>query len=356
MHLALIGSARFPIAEPFAGGLEAHVWALARGLLERGHRISVFAAPGSDARLGLEEMELHRPRLSDAARSDVSMGAADWIDEHHAYLDLMLRLARGTDRYDLVHNHSLHHLPIAMAETLPLPMLTTLHTPPTPWLESAIQVLHARCPVAFAAVSGHTARSWSHAVPDASIVPNGVDVARWTPGPGGGPLVWYGRIVPEKGTHLAIDAARAAGEPLLVAGPVVDRGYWRDEVEPRMQAPGVRHLGHLGQDDLARLVGEARAVLVTPCWDEPYGLVVAEALACGTPVCGFARGALPELVDSACGILVEPGDVQALAESIPGACRLSRTATRAHAERNCSLARMVDDYEKLYAQLAGAAR
>jgi glycosyltransferase involved in cell wall biosynthesis len=355
MHLALIGSARFPIAEPFAGGLEAHVWALARGLLERGHRVSVFAAPGSDAVLGLEEMELRRPRLSDAARADVSMAAADWIDEHHAYLHLMLRLARGTERYDLVHNHSLHHLPIAMAETLPLPMLTTLHTPPTPWLESAIQI-HESCPVAFAAVSGHTARSWRHAVPDASVVPNGVDVSRWRPGPGGGPLVWYGRVVPEKGTHLAIDAARAAGEQLLVAGPVVDHRYWRDEVEPRLEPRHVRHLGHLGHDELARIVGEARAVLVTPCWDEPYGLVVAEALACGTPVCGFARGALPELVDPSCGILVEPGDVEALAASIPAACRLSRAAARAHAEHNCSLHRMVDDYERLYARLAGAPR
>jgi glycosyltransferase involved in cell wall biosynthesis len=354
MYVALIGSARFPIAEPFAGGLEAHVWALARGLRERGHRVAVFAAPGSDPCLGVEEMELRRPRLSDAARTDVSMGASDWIDEHHAYLDLMLRLGRRTAGYDVVHNNSLHHLPIAMAATLPLPMLTTLHTPPTPWLESAIQV-HEPCPVAFAAVSRHTARSWRHAVPDASVVPNGVDVTRWRPGPGGGPLVWYGRIAPEKGTHLAIEAALAAGEDLLVAGPVVDRRYWKDEVEPRLRPPQIRHLGHLGRRDLARLVGAASAVLVTPSWEEPYGLVVAESLACGTPVCGFARGALPELLDSSCGILVEPGDVDALAKSIPAARRVSRAAARRHAERNCSLERMVDGYEELYAALAGAA-
>ena len=75
----------------------------------------------------------------------------------------------------------------------------------------------------FVAVSAHTAGAWSHLVPDAHVIHNGVDVERWRPGPGGGPVVWFGRIVPEKGTHLAIDAAVLAGHPLLLAGPIADR-------------------------------------------------------------------------------------------------------------------------------------
>lgn len=355
MRVAIVAAARFPIAEPFAGGLEAHVWDLADRLRRHGHEVTLFAGPGSDPRLGVEVLDLRRPRLSDAARADVSMSAPEWVDEHHAYLQLMVRLARtGADDFDVIHNHSLHHLPIAMASTLRVPMVSTLHTPPTPWLESAIQV-EDDCPVTFAAVSAHTAAAWSHLIPDAHVIHNGIDVARWQPGPGGGPAIWFGRIVPEKGPHLAIDAALLAGRPLRLAGPISDRDYFEREVRPRLSLPGIEYAGHCTQGELVRLVGEASVALVTPCWDEPYGLVVAEALACGTPVCAFARGALPELVADNCGRLVAPGDVRALAAAMVDAERCSRAAARVRAVQHCSLERMVDRYVDLYGSLAAAA-
>ena len=350
-----MAAARFPIAEPFAGGLEAHVWGLAERLRGHGHDVTLFAGPGSDPRLGVEVLDLRRPRLSEAARADVSMSAPEWVDEHHAYLQLMVRLGRtAADDFDVIHNHSLHHLPIAMASTVPVPMVSTLHTPPTPWLESAIQV-EDDCRVTFAAVSAHTAAAWSHLIPDAHVIHNGVDVERWHPGPGGGPLVWFGRLVPEKGAHLAIDAAVLAGRSLRLAGPISDRMYFEQELRPRLAQPGIEYVGHRSQAELVRLVGDASAVLVTPCWDEPYGLVVAEALACGTPVCAFARGALPELLEPDCGRLVAPGDVHGLAAAVGDATRLSRAAAREHAVRECSLERMVDRYEDLYGALAAVA-
>ena len=353
LRIALVAAARFPVAEPFAGGLEAHVWALADGLRRRGHAVTLFAGPGSDPRLDVELLELRRPRLSPAALADVSMTARDWLDEHHGYLQLMIALAgpRAGD-FDVIHNHSLHHLPIAMAATLRTPIVTTLHTPPTPWLESAIQA-GDDCPVTFVAVSEHTAQSWSHLAPDARVIHNGVDVARRRPGPGGGPLVWSGRIAPEKGTHLAIEAAVLARRPLRIAGPISDPAYFEAEVRPRLGA-GIDYVGHLSHAELDRVVGDASAALVTPCWDEPYGLVVAEALACGTPVCAFARGALPELLPEECGILVEPGDVAGLAAAVAAAPSLSRDAARRHAVRTCSLERMVDRYADLYGSLSGA--
>jgi glycosyltransferase involved in cell wall biosynthesis len=209
--------------------------------------------------------------------------------------------------------------------------------------------------VTFAAVSAHTATAWSHLIDDAVVIHNGVDVSRWVPGSGGGGAVWFGRLVPEKGPHLAIDAAVRAGMPLRVAGPVSDRAYFEREIRPRLALPGVTYVGHRTQAELVRLVGEASVALVTPCWDEPYGLVVAEALACGTPVCAFARGALPELLDADCGRLVEPGDVEALAAALPDAAGLSRAAAREHAVRDCSLETMVDRYVELYGELAATA-
>jgi glycosyltransferase involved in cell wall biosynthesis len=355
LRVAIVAAARFPIAEPFAGGLEAHVWTLAKELRRRGHAVTVFAGPGSDPLLGVETLALRRPRISAAARADVSMGPADWLDEHHAYLGLMLRLGRDGGSYDVVHNHSLHHLPIAMAATLDVPMVSTLHTPPTPWLESAIQVRDDADGLTFVAVSDHTARGWRHLVPDARVIHNGVDMSRWKRGRGGGPLLWHGRVAPEKGTHLAIDAALRAGERLVVAGPITDRQYYEAEVRPRLASSSlVEHVGHLRHRELAVLIGDARAVLVTPCWDEPYGLVVAEAMACGTPVCAFARGALPELIDESCGVLVEPGDVVALAAATKSARSLSRAAVRRHAEAVCSLDAMVERYEDLYRELTFA--
>jgi len=349
LRIALIASARYPIAQPFPGGMEAHTWALATELRRRGHRVEVFAGPGSDPDLGVTELAHEPLRISDAAAADPSMVSRWWLGEHHAYLTLMLRLADTHAGFDIVHNNSLHYLPVAMAGALTCPVVTTLHTPPTPWLESAIQAARS-CPVSFVAVSSHTAGAWRHVVPSSVVVHNGIDVDSWPVGPGGGPLAWAGRFVPEKGAPLAIRAARAAGHPLRLAGPKSDPEYFDAEVAPLLGGD-IEYVGHLGDAELATLLGEASATLVTPRWAEPYGLVVAESLACGTPVCGFARGALPELVTPDCARLVAGDDIAALSSAIDTVVGLSRAAARAHAERSCSQDAMVDGYERVYAEL-----
>lgn len=352
MQVAVIASSRFPISEPFAGGLEAHVWHLTRQLQRRGHRVTLFAAPGSDRELAAECLDVDPVILSDQARADVSMPALWAMTEHHAYLRLMLDLAAGrAGHFDLIHNHSLHYLPIAMSPTLRTPMVSTLHTPPTPWLESALQMT-AGGEVRLVAVSEHTAAAWRHVTGPISVVPNGVDTTRWGAGPGGDALIWTGRIVREKGPDLAIEAAARAGYALDLAGPIVDREFFDELIAPRL-GPRLRYLGHLAQADLADAVGAAAAALVTPRWNEPYGLVVAEALACGTPVAAFARGGIPEIVTDACGRLVPADDVAALADIIPEVTRLSRRAARTRAMTACSLDVMVDRYEDIYDDLVG---
>ena len=349
MRICLIASSRFPICEPFAGGLEALTHGLAGELTRRGHEVALFAAPGSDRALPVETLDLPRFVPSDAARADVQAQPEQWLTEHHAYLGLMLDLlGPGATRFDVVHNNSLHHLPVAMAPALGVPMLTTLHTPPVPWLESAVAL--APDGSRFAAVSRFTAASWAHATPSV-VVLNGVDVGSYPFGPGGGPAVWTGRIVPEKAPHEAIEAARLAGLPLVLAGPVFDRAYFERRVVPLLGGP-VTYVGHLGGRGLRELLARASIAVVTPNWDEPYGLVAAEAMACGTPVAAYARGALPEIVAPGTGVLSPPGDVARLAGAMLEALTCDRVVVRAHAERACSLGRMVDDYERLYAELA----
>ncbi|WP_338893229.1 glycosyltransferase [Rhodococcus sovatensis] len=349
LRIALIASNRFPIAQPFAGGLEAHTWHLAQALADAGHDTTLFAGPGSDPALHSGRLDVEYLQLSSRARADFSMPSDGFMADHHAYQSLMLQLA-SDHRYDVIHNHSLHYLPIAMAPTLSTPFLTTLHTPPTPWLESAIAASGGRG-TKFAAVSAHTASMWDGIVPQqVEVVPNGVDITRWPVGPGGDYVVWSGRLTPEKGPHLAIDAAQRAGYRLVLAGPISDPDYFARLIEPRLDA-GTTYAGHLEQSDLAALVGGAAAALTTPTWDEPYGLVVAEALACGTPVVAFARGGIPEIVDSCSGTLVPADDVDALAAAIPPTTRLDRRAVRAHAVEACSSQTMLDAYLHLYRRM-----
>ena len=349
LRIALISSNRFPIRQPFAGGLEAHVWHLARALAERGHHVSLYAAPGSDDELSCQTLQVHTLGLSDAARHDASMPAEAFMADHHAYLSLMLWLAgSGSEQFDIIHNHSLHYLPVAMAPALSTPMLTTVHTPPTPWLESAIKA--ATPGLRFAAVSRHTAHAWEPAAGGISLVPNGIDTDRWPLGPGGPYLVWFGRITAEKAPHLAMAVAEHTGMPLVLAGPISDPRYFAEEVGPRLHG-NIRYAGHLDHRRLARLVGGAAASLVTPAWDEPYGLVVAEAMSCGTPVVAFARGGIPELVSESSGRLVPGDDVTAMAAAIPEVLGLRREGVRQHAIRHCSAAAMLRAYGDLYDQM-----
>jgi glycosyltransferase involved in cell wall biosynthesis len=128
---------------------------------------------------------------------------------------------------------------------------------------------------------------------------------------------------------------------------VVDQRFFDTEIVPRL-GERVRYLGHLDQQALARAVGRSSVALVTPTWDEPYGLVVAEALSCGTPVAAFRRGGIPEILTPASGLLAEPGDVPALAAAARHAGSLSRRAARRHAVQRCSVDTMANAYCDLF--------
>jgi glycosyltransferase involved in cell wall biosynthesis len=335
MKVGVIAHLKHAIRQPFAGGLEMHTWLLCRELRQRGHSVTLFAARGTEM------------AGAQVVCSATRAAADSFSTEHRVYGDLMNALK--TSDFDIIHNNSLHYLPVVMASILPMPMVTTLHTPPFWELEGALRLSH---PVHhhLVAVSAAMQRSWQRITGVERVVANGIDLRRFAFQPHAdrrAHAIWFARIVPEKGLEFAIDAARWAGIALRIAGPIADLGYFRRVIEPRLHA-GTQYLGHLSHTRLARAIGRARVALCTPMWDEPFGLVVAEALACGTPVAAFARGAIPDLLDSTCGALATPGDATALGEAVLVAQRLDRHACRARAECVGDAGTMLDAYEALY--------
>jgi glycosyltransferase involved in cell wall biosynthesis len=254
-----------------------------------------------------------------------------------------------TADFDVIHNNSLHYLPLAMASLLPMPIVTALHTPPFWEMEGALRLSHPPHH-RLVAVSSQIERSWGRIATVERVVANGIDLRRFAFRPRADAAahgIWFGRIVPEKGLEFAIDAARLARISLRIAGPICDARYFRQVIEPRLHT-GTRYLGHLSHSHLADAIGGASVFLCTPLWEEPYGLVVAEALACGTPVAAFARGAIPALLDATCGVLATPGDAASLGKAALAARRLDRRACRARAKEVGDAAKMIDGYENLF--------
>jgi glycosyltransferase involved in cell wall biosynthesis len=169
----------------------------------------------------------------------------------------------------------------------------------------------------------------------------------------GGYCAFLGRIAPEKAPHLAIDAARKAGVDIVLGAPhwsqiPVCREYFDREMRSRLSWPGVHWLGELDTSEKIAMLQGAQALLVPMDWEEPFGLVMIEAMLVGTPVIAFARGSAPEIVENGItGYVVR--DVEAMSRVLPAARRIDRSQCRAHAVRRFSAARMAAEYEAIYA-------
>jgi glycosyltransferase involved in cell wall biosynthesis len=165
-------------------------------------------------------------------------------------------------------------------------------------------------------------------------------------------VLWVGRFTRDKGPDLAIDAARAAGRPIVLAGKCTEpdeQNYFDAEIAPRL-GPGVEYAGEVGCEAKKELFGRARALVFPIRWDEPFGMVMAEAMASGTPVVATRRGSVAELVaDGVSGVVLDAdSDAAAIAEGIQVAERLDRDACRKHARTLFSVAAMATGYERVY--------
>ncbi|OAV44166.1 glycosyltransferase [Lewinella sp. 4G2] len=353
MKIAIIAHLKFPIVEPFHGGLEMHTHILTKRLMARGHDVTLYALADSDPEFKVKQPQLSVIRMG--LGNDLFEGEADFnnrfVDKMHAYMDIMRMVSEGG--YDVVHNNSLHFIPLAMAHTLPCPMVTALHTPPFPSLQSGAILAKSYLGNHFVAVSESLGRGWKDFVNRYEVIYNGVNARAWSfsESPKPKTAVWIGRFCPEKGPEYAIEAARLAGYHLKMAGSIYDQAYFDQKIAPRL-GPDVEVVGHLDHNGLCELIGESEVGLFTSTWEEPFGLVLTEMLACGTPIVSFDSGAAREIICDDCGVIVPMRDYVAMAQAIPQAAALRREDCRLRSTDHFPIEKMIEEYENLYVKLS----
>jgi glycosyltransferase involved in cell wall biosynthesis len=298
LRVAVLAPPWITVPPPGYGGIEAVVDVLCEMLVARGHDVTLFAAPGSrsTARVHTLLEQVHPDTIGSALyESDHVARAFDAIDE----------AATAGCPFDVIHDHS-GFTAVAMASRVSTPMVHTLHGPMTGETGRFYQ-RHAGN-VHLVAISRSQVEHAPPGVHVTAVVPNPIVVDRWPMGREKDDyLLWIGRMDPIKGAHRAIEAARLAGRPLVLAGPVQtgQHDYFRDRIEPHIDGRRVRYVGEVAGLAKQRLFQRAAALLMPIRWDEPFGMVMIEALASGTPVIAFAEGAAREIViDGHNGLLV----------------------------------------------------
>ena len=361
MKVAIIAPLVAAIREPQRGGSQAFVADLARGLLDRGHEVHLYAASGSEVPdvpvvdTGVDHRSLSATLYRASGPAGRELAAAD------AAFDRVYAAVREVG-YDVVHNHAFDAPAVRLATALRAPVVHTLHLPPDTAVADAVcHAARSDDPPTVAGVSAFQADAWRRVVPVDAILPPYVptQLIPWSPTAGDG-AVFAGRLSPEKGAVEAIDVARAAGLRIDVYGDSYDDDYTRDEIEPRRGAPGVCIHAAVPRASLWGAIARAAVVVFPAMWDEPFGMVAAEAQACGAPVVAFRRGALGEvIVDGLTGFLVAPDDIEAAADAVRRTVGLSRSECRDHAETHLDLGLSLDAHERLYRRVvstwAGAA-
>jgi glycosyltransferase involved in cell wall biosynthesis len=308
------------------------------GLLHRGNQVGLFATGDYPSR-GTVEALYPEARWPPEPLADLN------------HVSWALRQVAESD-FDLVHAHSAPALGVGRLAP-DVPMVYTLHHAMDPALSDYYRYF---AEVTFVAISADQARREPGARSQA-VIHHGLDPSayRWATRPRDY-VCFLGRFAPEKGLHTAIDAAGRVGVPILVAGEThpAGRKYYQREIVPRLGARHVKLLGPAGPTDKARLLRDARALLAPIDWEEPFGLVLIEAMLSGCPVVAFARGSVPELIESGVtGFAVET--VEEMARMIrPGGPvdRLDRRHIRELAVERFGRDRMVEEYERLYQQVA----
>ncbi len=340
MRIAQIAPLMESVPPRLYGGSERIVSYLTDELVRLGHRVTLFASGDSVSRANLV------PCVPMALRLDANV--RDIIPYYMLMLDRVRELA---DEFDILHFHiDQFHFPLF--RPISHRTVTTLHGRQD--LHDLKPLYVGFCDMPLVSISNSQRRP----VPTANFVAtvqHGLPVHLHKPTydqSSAGYLAFLGRISPEKRPDRAIAIARETGIPLKIAAKVdkVDEAYFRAEIEPLLDQPGIEYIGEINEREKTQFLGEAKALLFPIDWPEPFGLSMIEAMACGTPVLAFNCGAVTEIVEhGVTGLIVDTME-QAVA-ALPQVLALDRRAVRRHFEERFSATRMAKDYVQVYRAL-----
>lgn len=320
------------------GGTERVVSHLTEELVRQGHQVTLFASGDSQTAAVLHSPCETALRLNPECKDPIAY-----------HLIMLNRVARSVDMFDIIHFHAdFLHFPLfarRWGKTL-----TTLHgrldLPDLPPLIREFPMM----PLISISNAQRDPIPWANWL---DTVHHGLPTGLYTPGNGdGGYLAFIGRISPEKGPERAIEIARRAQQPLTIAAKVdkVDRVYYKTKIKPLLDDPLIEFIGEIGDGEKGAFLGDATALLFPIDWPEPFGLVMIEAMANGTPVIAFRRGSVPEIIDhGVTGFIVD--NVDEAAAAIPMARALDRATIRRRFEERFSVERMARDYVALYGEV-----
>jgi glycosyltransferase involved in cell wall biosynthesis len=346
LRVAVVAPPWIAVPPPGYGGIEAVVDLLCGALVERGHEVTLFAAPGS--RSGA-----HVRPLLDVAYPG-AIGSSLHESDHVACAWEQIELAAGREEpSDVVHDHS-GFTAVAMADRVRPPVVHTIHGPLVG--EAARFYERHGSKAQLVAISRSQARSAPASVQIAAVVPNPVAVEHWPfRSEKSDYLLWLGRMDPVKGAHRAIAAARMASRRLVLAGPVQpgQKEYFREQVESQVDGRWVRYVGEVAGRAKRDLIAGAAAMLMPVRWREPFGMVMVEALACGTPVIALREGSATEIViDGENGMLV--ADEAEMATAIAEIHVIAPARCRSSAAERYDVSLTASGYERIYRRAINA--
>jgi len=343
MRIAVVAPCWFPVPPLGYGGIEWVVSLLADGLVDSGHDVTLFASGDSHTKANLAYVHANAP--------------SEWIGRSFWELRHVLHCLERADEFDVINDHS--GPPAAtLGAIVDTPVVHTVHGP----LEGEPGLLYDQ----IAAVAPDTALvslSMNQRKPRPNLnwianCPNALDLSVYPFRPYRGDyLLFLGRLSPDKGAHRAVAVAMEAGLPLKIAGKMrepKEREYFAEFVEPHL-GDGIEWLGEVSHGQKVELLQHARATLFPIEWEEPFGLVMIESMACGTPVIATSRGAVPEVIEHGrSGIVVD--DYRLFSAALEEADRLDPRELRHYVEERFSPRRMVRDYVKAFQLAADRAR
>lgn len=349
MKLAYITISHKPISATSTGGLETFSIYLLNALVKRGVSVTLYA--GAETDMSVFPGVSFRPvfSLSDLGKSESENLESKTFTLNYALLQMMglHQALNDANQYDMIHyNCAQWYAPFVCGESR-AKIVTTIHV--NNLKPEMVRYTLQKSQNPFIANISNTSAKLVDSYTKRRTIYNGIDISqfRFNENPDSY-VAWLGRIAPVKGLKEAVLAAKAAGVKLVASGPIDFPDYFEQEVKPYLDSDRTV-IGPLSHDEKVEFFRKAKAVLQPVSWDEPFGLVSIEAMACGTPVIAFARGGLTETVkEGVSGYLVTPGNIDEMAQKIKQIDSISRVEVRKHVEDHFSAEKMASGYAEYY--------